>query len=310
MADEDRITIAELDPVVSALSDAEVPAMRGGLTFKLALSQIATLFGIQAIVDAATALTNRVTALERLPTAYIGGLTTSNNAADAVNDIDVAPGRARDSTDTADIVLTAAMTKRLDAAWAAGTGNGGRDTGSIGDGLWAVWAIYNPTTKASDVIFSLSFTAPTLPTDWTKYRLLASIKRASGAIVAFKQVGDVFDYAAASQDVDQTNAVNTRVLYALPSVPPLARAKLRVTHKSDSSGSQSGRVSDPAEPDSPTSGSFNYTILTSGTSVYGNANLDVRTDSSKQVAVRTSGSTGNRWVFHVTGFILDKRSNP
>lgn len=303
MADEDRITIADLDPVVNALADTAIPAMRAGLTFKLLLSQISTLFGIPT-------LTNRVTALERLPTAYIGGLTTSNSATDAVNDIDVAPGRARDSTDTADIVLTAAMTKRLDATWAEGTGNGGRDTGSISDSLWAVWAIYNPTTKASDVIFSLSFTAPTLPADWTKYRLIGAFKRASSAIVSFKQVGDIFDYAAASQDVDQTNAVNTRVLYTLPSVPPFARAKLRVSHKSDSSGSQSARISDPAETDAPTTGSFNYTILTNGTSVYGSADLQVRTDSSKQVATRTSGSTGNRWVLHVTGFFLDQRSNP
>src|SRR4029077_17826592 len=77
-------------------------------------------------------LLGRLASNELFPRGYIVGLKISNNSADAVNDIDIAEGGCRDDSNSANILLSA-MTKRLDAAWAAGTNQGGRDTGAIGD---------------------------------------------------------------------------------------------------------------------------------------------------------------------------------
>ena len=55
---------------------------------------------------------------------YISGLAVTN-AADTDHDITVAAGSIMDSTNTVLLTLGSAMTKRIDAAWAAGTGNGG-----------------------------------------------------------------------------------------------------------------------------------------------------------------------------------------
>src|SRR3990167_1953787 len=52
-----------------------------------------------------------------LPAGHIYGLTLSNNGTDPTNDIDIATGKARDSTDAVDISLASALTKQLDAAW-------------------------------------------------------------------------------------------------------------------------------------------------------------------------------------------------
>ena len=46
-------------------------------------------------------------------------------AADADHDITVSTGRARDSSDTLDLILSSALTKQLDANWAAGDAAGG-----------------------------------------------------------------------------------------------------------------------------------------------------------------------------------------
>lgn len=67
---------------------------------------------------------------------HLFGLTLSNGT-DATNDIDIAIGQASSNdAAVADRVLmtrSAALTKRLDAAWAVGTNEGGRDTGDIAD---------------------------------------------------------------------------------------------------------------------------------------------------------------------------------
>ena len=93
---------------------------------------------------------------------------TSNNASDQINDIDVQDGECRDSTNTVDIVLPSGMTKRLDAFWSAGTGQGGLDqTGALVNQSYHIFVIKNVNTTQVDVLFSPSATSPLLPTGFT-----------------------------------------------------------------------------------------------------------------------------------------------
>lgn len=127
---------------------------------------------------------------------YLYGLTLSNNATDAVNDIDIAVGAcAADVSPYYLMQLTSGITKRLDAAWAVGTGNGGLDTGSIANGTYHIWLIQRSDTGVVDALFSASATAPTMPTNYDRKRRIGSIIRESAAIVIFRQVGDVFKRA-------------------------------------------------------------------------------------------------------------------
>lgn len=52
------------------------------------------------------------------------GLVVTRSTVDTANDITVTAGTIRDSTDTINITLASAMTKRFDAVWAAGTNQG------------------------------------------------------------------------------------------------------------------------------------------------------------------------------------------
>lgn len=136
-----------------------------------------------------------------LPRGHLFGLTLSNNAGDATNDIDFAAGSARNSTDFQNLVLASAMTKQLDVAWAAGSAAGGRmSAAAIADTTYHCFIIGKPD-GTTDVGFDVSATAPTLPTGYTTFRRLGSIMRISGAIKAFTQLGDRFTWAISVLDL-------------------------------------------------------------------------------------------------------------
>lgn len=120
-------------------------------------------------------------------------ITIANNTTDANNDIDFSGGNFVFS-DFSGQAYVSAMTKRLDANWTAGNNNGGLDTGTKANSTWYYcYAIYNPTTQASDFLFSASATSPTLPSGFTKYKYVGSVLNTSSNILQqFKQVGNYF----------------------------------------------------------------------------------------------------------------------
>lgn len=136
------------------------------------------------------------------------GLTLSNNTGDATNDIDIAAGAAAsDASPYALMTLASTLTKRLDAAWAVGTNQGGLDTGSIADTTYHIWLIQRSDTGVVDALFSTSASSPTMPTNYDRKRRIGSIIRAAGAIRLFSQVGDEFYLATNVQNYSSTSAL-------------------------------------------------------------------------------------------------------
>ena len=133
--------------------------------------------------------TNTIQGISYLPQK----ITIANNSTDANNDIDFSGGNFVFS-DFSGQAYVPAMIKRLDANWTAGTNQGGLDTGTKANSTWYYcYAIYNPTTQASDFLFSASIVTPTLPSGFTKLKYIGSIlTNSSGNIILFKQVGNYF----------------------------------------------------------------------------------------------------------------------
>lgn len=125
--------------------------------------------------------------------AALFGLKVSNTAGDTANDLDIAAGECLDDAGTYILTLSAALTKRLDATWAVGTGNGGYESGqSKGNSeAIAIWLIGRSDTGVVDVMASDSFSAPTLPTNYDKKRLIwGVVTNGSAGIQQFTSVGD------------------------------------------------------------------------------------------------------------------------
>lgn len=175
---------------------------------------------------------------------HIVGLTCSNNATDATNDIDIAAGEAA-STETNPVlmVLASALTKQLDATWAPGNNAGGRESGdTLGNKTYHVWLIQRSDTGVVDVLFSASATSPTMPANYDRKRLIWSIIRTSGAILPFTQRLDECFWKTPKGDLSA--APTTSTINRTLTVPTglSVKAKFNAWYLNAGTASASGQV--------------------------------------------------------------------
>jgi len=241
------------------------------------------------------------------PRGYIDGFPMANNGVDPNNDIDIGVGAARSDDNSENIVLAASITKRLDAAWAAGTNQGGLDTGAkAASSGYFRWAIKNTATSAVDVLYSLSATAPTMPTGYTKKRPIGWSKTdGSGNIIPTTQNGEEILLTTPVLDVDVTNLSTAAVLYTLPSLPAGIKVEAilgwLVYH---ASASRRVHVSSPDQADQAPSDTVSPlssgVVHDSGTiAPMVSARARIRTNASGQIRARAdAASTTFRVVVH------------
>lgn len=143
----------------------------------------------------------------------IYGLTYQNNGTDAANDLDIAAGGCMDATG-AYWITVAALTKQSDVNWAVGNNAGGLDTGTVGNSDYYIWAIARSDTGVTDILYSLSSTAPTMPANYDFKRLIGWFKRVGATIVAFNTYeteggGLELAWKSPTLDVDLSNTLTT-----------------------------------------------------------------------------------------------------
>lgn len=168
---------------------------------------------------------------------HIQGLVPSRNSGDAARDTDISAGVCMDATGAQFMRLASVLTKQLDVGWAVGTNSGGLDTGAIASNTWyAVWLIKRSDTGVVDALFSTSFTAPIMPTNYDFKRLVGAVKTdGSSNVLAYTALetaggGLQFIWADPPLDVDvvEDATANTRALGGLPAFAKLT-AYLNVT---------------------------------------------------------------------------------
>jgi hypothetical protein len=234
-----------------------------------------------------------------LPRSYLAGCILSNNGGDATNDIDIAAGSCRDSSNTADITV-AALTKRLDANWAAGTNQGMRYSGAaIANTTYGIWAVSKadgtqdiyayPNSGAPSAATVLSaLQAETGGASYLYVRRIGCILRASAAILPFKQRGDTFNLATPVLDINNATPGTSSVTVALASVPlGVVVLALMNTVKTAS------RVYFRALTDvdmAPSDSVAPLSTITSNTDTGANP-ASVFTDTSAQIAYRSGANT-------------------
>lgn len=234
-----------------------------------------------------------------MPRGYMGGLTIVNSITYGSDGIILMPGAARDSADSQDITLSAALDKRLNGTWVSGTGNSGLDTGSVAsDTFYAVLVIYNPSTQATDALFTVDPGAPTLPSGFTKYRRLGWVRTdGSSNIRPFFQHGDTFRLLTRIADVNAVTIGTSASLHTL-TVPGNLIALLDVTVTASTSGTYA-LITDPDETDATVaSGASN--IGDSGTG--NSAHMAVPVDSTGQIRAR-AGSAARTLDVNTRGWI-------
>lgn len=234
-----------------------------------------------------------VTGLSSLPRSYLAGLGTAVNSTDAAHDIDIAAGVCRSADNTADIELTSALTKRLDATWSAGTGNGGRSSSVslTADTWYHVFAIL--VGGSADVGFDTSLTAANLVADHsaTAYRRIWSILTNSSAnVVAYFQSGDEGLWLNPPLDVDatQSTTANLRTL----SVPTGFRVWAHMTSLVSSSATRRLYINSPdANDEAPSAAAAPLATHSVIANEPLQIPLSVMTNTSGQVRTRADGAS-------------------
>jgi hypothetical protein len=292
-----------LNPAANLNDLPDKAAARTNLSVPLA-SDVTAALANRVRVDTAQSFTagERAQGLSNLGIGlrgHIAGLTLSNNASDATNDLDIAAGEARDDTNVDTIVFASAVTgAQLDALF--GVGNGIRDTGSLVDGTWHVYGIKNPTSGDTKPLASLSATAPTMPAGYTLKRRIGSIIRASGAIYGFVQHGDTFYHKR--KRVDVSGAFSTTAQLVEVSVPAGLKvvALLSDAISNSDTNNHSVLITSPDETDEePTATVFTVRSMLNTTIT---SQLAVLTNNARQIRLRcdstllTHNLTTRGWI--------------
>lgn len=119
------------------------------------------------------------------------GFYTTQNAVDTLYDVDISVGACWDTTRSV-WIEGAAMTKQLDAAWAAGTNAGFLDTGTVASSTaYHIFVMINELDGSVDYIASLSnnWAGVTKPTNYTKGQIIGFVPR-STVILNFNWSGN------------------------------------------------------------------------------------------------------------------------
>lgn len=289
---------------VTFTAGASLILNNGGANVTTAAGDNATVFGesggvVRMFFHRASG--NTVSGSSLVPRSYIAGLTMSTAGSSAT--MTIAAGSASDSTNSTTMTLSSAISKTT-SAWAVGTANGGLDTGAIATSTWYhFYQIMRTDTNVVDVVFSLSASAPTLPTNYSLYRRIGAGKTdGSSQWTAFTQTGDDFLWSTSVLDVNATNPGTSAVSRTL-TVPTgvIVTAKVRA-FVSDAGISSIHLLSPLTESDAaPSTSAIPLAQLiandASGRSDF--AEASVVTNTSAQIRSRASAS-GASTVIRIT----------
>lgn len=192
-------------PTFTGAPTAPTPAALDNSTAIATTAFVNGFMPIASLTDLQSGTAGKISDTQLLFQLLIADSLIQNNALDAVNDIDVL------------LNGSAVATKRLDAAWADGTNAGGLDTGTKANSTtYHVWLLRKNSDGTLDALFSTQPISPTVPSGYTKVRVLgAIITDASGTILTFLQSGDYF--ALLNGVIDYSSSPN-------PATPPTLRS--------------------------------------------------------------------------------------
>lgn len=264
----------------------------------------------QAFADARYALLQNV-ALDK---SYFKGFQITNNAGDTNHDIDFGIGECRDSTGGVLIALNSTLTKRIDAAWAAGNNQGGLFSGSVAASTnYHLFVIKKDSDGTIDAGFDTSLTAANRPAGYTSYRRVATLYTdGSSNLVQISNRADEFLLKVPVADYIQNNPGTSAILATL-SVPSgiqvEAKCSINLSNIASGGGEYFLLVTSPDQTDTIPSSS----IFTSKNAIGDEVQLNNtvtdpwRTNTSKQIRLRMDTSDTSLTLTVITHGWIDDR---
>lgn len=237
-----------------------------------------------------------------IPRSYLAGLQTTPNA--AATSVSIAVGVAMGNDQSTAIQLTSTLVKTLVSSWAVGTGNGGLYAATSIQGLqsYHLFVIKRTDTDVVDAYYDTSPTAVNIPSPYTIYRRIASMRTTTAAnLIDYVQDGDLFQFKTGRPDVVTTNPGTAAVSAYLNSVASGVNfhAIINIATVQSAVSNTTLLVSDLAIDDQTASSNIapygqQYNVNASANNGVGWA--IVRTSTNNQIRYRISGSDGSTIV--------------
>ncbi|QIG75016.1 hypothetical protein EVC14_018 [Rhizobium phage RHph_I3_18] len=233
----------------------------------------------------------------------VQGVELSNNSGNPTTHVDFAAGTVVKGP----LIVRnlAAFTKRINATFSAGSGNGGLDTGAVGaSGTYFAYALRKDSDRTFDVVFSASATSAgvttTLLTGYTIIKQIGVVLTDASSLIRqfIMYARDEYTFVTPIKDAVSAAISSTSALLSL-TVPNgvKSKAKLRFQYQSTAT-TASALISDPAQGVLAAGigndgGNIGTVQVASGFSV---GTGDIWTNTSKQVRY-VAGASGNLWVW-------------
>jgi hypothetical protein len=253
-----------------------------------------------------------------VPFSGVAGMKLSQDT-DTAHDVNITAGECYDATFAERMVLGTEITKQIDAAWAVGDDAGGLDTGAIGNNEWIyIWLIKRSDTGVVDALFSLSATAPTMPTNYDFKRLIGFVVTDGSAnIYPFTHIGgDYFRYDTYSADVSDATITSGTWETATLAAPAGSRADVYIQGVNTTETLDNAGIYLRWKGASDSSASFKYSVssidLDATPEIHGQSTKTVVfLDGNSQCEYTMTESVGTATVFiNTLGFEMITRSHP
>lgn len=250
------------------------------------------------------------------PPSVCAGLLATINVSDAEHDVDVAPGQCGLT------VLASTMTKRLDATFAAGTGNGGMASGQAlpTSGTVHGFLVTKDSDGSVDVMADVSVSGANVNAGWTVVRRVFSLLTDASAnlvpVSARELAGGAVEYLHEDPPADIADtAPGASGNLAAISVPAGLKCTAHgIGYVTRAGGTALGYVSSPdADDEAPFGGGLDAPFANVGATAQGatltnaGAQLHVRTDASARIRYRVN-STDIDFYWATLGWIDDRRT--
>lgn len=249
-----------------------------------------------------------------LPPGFLFGCTISNNAGDAVNDLDITSGSCRDSTNTVNITCAAMTGKQLDVGWAPGSAAGLRNSGAaITNTTYHIYAV-SKADGTQDYYAHTSTTVATVITalqaeaggaSYLYARRIGSIIRAGGTILGFKQSGDLFRLNdAPALDFTTANPGTSAVTWTIGGCPTGIVVEALVRFGYNNNNTYAAVVLSPLDSTdqapsntaTPLGSGAHYGVASANTMILWE---QVKTNTSAQIRYRVSFSSASTTAYGV-----------